>query len=103
MEYTMEINLNSNVDLHSDRPSVEKQPSRNADKAAALPLVAGSANGWGKSTARPEINGKDDSWKKKHAIGEELIQHAKEMLTQELVDVFMKDIKTRIVSPSIYD
>jgi hypothetical protein len=102
MEYTMEINLNSNVDLHSDRPTAEKPLSKSTDTSAP-PSLAGSVNGWGNTIAGPEVNGKDDSWKKKHATGEELIQHAKEMLTQELVDVFMKDIKSRIVSPSIYD
>jgi hypothetical protein len=105
MEYTMQINLSSTADLHSDRPAAEKTSPRHADKPAhgSIPLLAGPANGLAKSNARPDVNGKDDSWKKKHVSGEELIRHAKEMLTQELVDVFMKDIKTRIVSPSIYD
>jgi COMPASS (Complex proteins associated with Set1p) component N len=102
MEYTMDINLSSNTDLHSDRPA--SKPTDNfKSPESGHPELASSANGWGKHNTSLEVSAKDDSWKKEHASGEELIRHAKEMLTQELADVFMKDIKTRIVSPSIYD
>lgn len=98
----MDINLSSNTDLHSDRPA--SKPTDNFKSPDSMhPELASPANGWGKHNTSLEMSAKDDSWKKEHASGEELIRHAKEMLTQELADVFMKDIKTRIVSPSIYD
>ncbi|KAH8555751.1 hypothetical protein BGW37DRAFT_478411 [Umbelopsis sp. PMI_123] len=102
MEYIMDINFSSNTDLHSDRPA-SKLPDNVKSPNSAHPELAGSANGWSKPSTPLQVNEKDESWKKEHASGEELVRHAKEMLLQELADVFMKDIKTRIVSPSIYD
>lgn len=102
----MEINLSSTTDLHSERPSSERLPKHDNSARPSqptTPMLTGSTNGWTNNDGAKALNANDDAWKKTPAHGEELIRHAKEMLTQELVEVFMKDIKTRIVSPSIYD
>lgn len=79
---------------HTRRPSVEckerrprsRSPSEEARRASAPQSLAAASSPHKKSMSTSD-----------------LVHHTKRMLIQELAEVFLKDIKTRVVGPCLYD